>query len=432
MGTAKSVSCYETESKKIVCFYNSENNCYNFIAFSQDLVLLKDEVIATGPSSNNIDNYFECVHFTGEAGAFGYFDDEVHLHIQFKNLTEDNSIENYFSSINQMNITNKAFYKTSEKNIILKLSDSKICYIAFYNNLKDMSIIIIIPYKEGKVAVNYFTIHLYQLYNFAFDTIVRATLYNDFIALTSSYLNNSSTYQQPFLIIFGYANSIDFNVDISQNLETLTNVEIDLNSKEHIDNNVFGYIFNGTKIIEYSKGLKLKSSSGNEIKKGDILSKNESLILVLDREVNILEDSKIVYAMIVILPPYEIYNQFRESHLYDFWNGYYDEDLYFESQRKPLIGRHSYCNIIINEEIILKTDCNDNNCERCLNNEERTCINCRYSYKIEENQKICLEKIDVIGIIIPDITSKILPEITTLQHYLKQLLQILLLKHYLK
>ena len=34
--------------------------------------------------------------------------------------------------------------------------------------------------------------------------------------IDSSYLDDSSTYQQPFLIIFGYANSIDFNVDISE------------------------------------------------------------------------------------------------------------------------------------------------------------------------------------------------------------------------
>ena len=142
---------------------------------------------------------------------------------------------------------------------MLKLDDLKICYVAFYNNgLKDMCLVIINSYTEEIVIIKYFTIHLFDYYSFKFTNEIRVTLFNGFIAMVSSYKKGTSKDEIPFLIIFGYPNSTDFSVDISESIQTFTNVEIDLNSKGHIDNNIFGYIFFGTKIIEYSKGIKLK------------------------------------------------------------------------------------------------------------------------------------------------------------------------------
>ena len=391
--SAKIVSCFETASKNIMCFYQDNSYNYVLIAFTHDLNYITQETVSTGVS--NDENYFECVHFIGEAGAFGYFTSSSdYLSIKFKKLNEDNSISNYFTSIAEVSIIYKLFTKSLETNAMVKLDDLKICYVAFYNNgLKDMCLVIINSYTEEKVIIKYFTTHLTDYYLFRFRNEIRVTLFNGFIAMASSYKKESSTDEIPFLIIFGYPNSPDFNVDISTDIQTFTNVEIDLNSKGHIDNNIFGYIFNGTKIIEYTEGLKLKSTLRDEINQGDVLIENENLILILDKETNILKDSKIIYAMIATLPTYNVYDNFRELKNMQYEGNQNKEGNYFESQRKPYIGRHSYCNIVINEDILSSNDCNDVNCGRCLKNGEKTCINCKYSYEIGENGngKICLD-----------------------------------------
>ena len=391
--SAKIVSCFETDSKKIICFYQDKSYNYVLIAFNHDLNFILKETVANGLT--NEDNYFECVHFIGETGAFGYFDNSNSdfLYIKFKKLNQNNTISNHFTTINEVSIKYKIFTKSLETNAMVKLDDLKIGYVAFYDNgLKDMCLVIINSYTEEKVIVKYFTSHFYQYYYCKFSNELRITLFNGFIAMVSSYIKQGSYHEYPFLIIFGYPNSIDFNVDISTNLETFTNVEIDLNSKGKIDNNIFGYIFNGTKIIGYSNGLKLKSNLRSEINERDILVENENLILILDKETNILKDSKIIYAMVVTLPTYEMYDKYRELKNLEYEGNMNGERNYYESQRKPLIGRNSYCNIVINEEILSSTDC-DINCERCLKNGEKTCINCKYSYKLSENGngKICLD-----------------------------------------
>ena len=391
---AKTVSCFQTESKRIMCFFQDDFNDYVLIAFDQNYNYLNKETITNGP--NDDENYFECVHFIGEAGAFAYFlPSSSYLYINFKQLNEDDdhSITNYFSSINEVSIIYKLFLKTAEMNKIIKLNDLKICYVAIYNGYKEMCLVIINSFTENKIIVKYFLSHTYNLYLYEFTNEVRATLYNGLIAMASSFKKGTSSVQYSSLIIFSYPNSTDFDVDISENIQTFTNIEIDLNSKGNIDNNIFGYIFNGTKIIEYSNGLILKSTLRSEIIEGDILIEDENLILVLSKEANILKDSKIVYAMMATEPSYEVDDKFRELKNVDYTNGNNNEKQFFDSQKKSYIGRHSYCKIIINEAILSETDCDDNNCERCLTNTEKTCINCKHSYELAENGKgkICLD-----------------------------------------
>jgi hypothetical protein len=57
------------------------------------------------------------------------------------------------------------------------------------------------------------------------------------------------------LIIFSYPNSTDFNIDISDNLTSFVNPVIKLYEKCKIENNIFGYIFKGIQINNFSEGL---------------------------------------------------------------------------------------------------------------------------------------------------------------------------------
>ena len=154
---AKTVSCFQTESKKIMCFFQDDSNEYVLYAFDKNFNYLNKETITSGP--NDDENYFECVHFIGEAGAFAYFlPSSSYLYINFKQLNEDDehSITNYFSSISQVNITDILFAKTAEMNKIIKLNDLKICYVAIYNGYKDMCLVIINSFTENKLRIKYF------------------------------------------------------------------------------------------------------------------------------------------------------------------------------------------------------------------------------------------------------------------------------------
>ena len=54
-----------------MCFYQDSSYNYVLIAFTHDLNYINQEIVLTGVSDE--ENYFECVHFIGETGAFGYF-----------------------------------------------------------------------------------------------------------------------------------------------------------------------------------------------------------------------------------------------------------------------------------------------------------------------------------------------------------------------
>ena len=99
--SAKTVSCFETESKNIMCFYQDNSYNYVLIAFTHDLNFINKETVVTGVNDN--ENYFECVHFTEETGAFGYFNSN-YLNIKFRKLTESGSFSDHFNTINEVSI----------------------------------------------------------------------------------------------------------------------------------------------------------------------------------------------------------------------------------------------------------------------------------------------------------------------------------------
>ena len=201
------------------------------------------------------------------------------------------------------------------------------------------------------------------------------SLYNDLIAMAFGGLyDGSSTFS--YSMVVSYPNSTDFSIDITDNLISFVNPIIKLYEKCNIENNIFGYLFSGYIIYNFTKGLKLlESQSQDEISKEEILSNNTDIELILNNEINIQESGRIEYGMVVMEPEYESYNQYPNEILINYCGDNCDDEKdYFPKQN--YFGRVSYCDITFNIDQITSTDC-DENYIVCIKGSDKKCIVCR-------------------------------------------------------
>ena len=122
--------------------------------------------------------------------------------------------------------------------------------------------------NSKKVIVREYNIFTANLYNFYVCNKISSVTYNNFIALTLNF-NYASIFEGYYagLIIFGYANSTDYNLDLENYIinENNLNVKIDLKSFLEIQNNVFGYEYSGSKIINIDNCNNIKFYSSKNI-----------------------------------------------------------------------------------------------------------------------------------------------------------------------
>ena len=418
---SRMVSCFETVSKNIICFY--QNISFDYVIAVYDYDLNNKTFLNLVKGSDIETTFYKAIHFSGEAGAFGYYiynqsNDDHHFYIQFKIYNEENnSFSDYINSIPLIKI-NKAGNNLSyniKLNDMIKLSDLKICLIVYHKNEEKFFVIIINNYTKDKIKIRYYYSNLFNLYNFRYPTGLRINLYNNFIAMASSFKNDYYPKAESYLIIFSYPNSTDFDVDITDNLKNFSNIYINPNEKCFIDNNLFGYIFYGINIEDYSDGYELKSKNNNtEIHKNNILFNDDQIEFVLSKKINFPQNGKIEYAMVLTEPNYTEFNQYSPIIDDSYCGEIDDEEDFFENNL--YVGKTSYINIIIDSESITN-DCNNENCSLCLKNDDMFCITCKYTYQIKNGEKECLsynlDKESIISQSIPKvpITSQSIPKV---------------------
>ena len=108
-------------------------------------------------------------------------------------------------------------------------------------------------------------------------------------------------------MIFGYANNSNVDFNINQYLEqnpgkTINDLTFDLAENIKIENNIFGYSFDSTKIVDLigCNDIILQSVDGNEeIIKGKELSKNEEIKIEFRNGIKAF-NCKIYYRYILI------------------------------------------------------------------------------------------------------------------------------------
>ena len=393
------VSCFESEKNYIICFYHSLERKYSTIIFDQDLNELANKTIA---EVSVIGVFYKCVHFIRETGAFlyyEYYESNTILAIQFKEY-KNGEIINYFNTKSKIQINITGFVNAVKLNDVIKMEDSKFCFITISNDYDEMKIIILSNYIEEKIKIRYYLIYIKNYYFFSLSKEFMLSLYNEMIALAGiSAIEREDRYGS--IIIFCYPNSTDFIINLTDYNNNTTNPLIKFYEKCKIENNIFGHIFTGIQIISFSNGLKLiREDNKKEISENILIPNNTNVELFLAKDiVNLKNNARIEYSMVLTESEYEKYNQYSSTIDNDYCkendeDNCDDEKNYFK--KKSYIGRTSYCDIIINSEEFIN-ECEEH-CIICSRNDKSECIICEYNYELSGNEKKkCLKQNQIIS-----------------------------------
>ena len=391
------ISCFITNNNFIVCFYNNINYQYTIIVLNLDLVEQKNMTIANGrPNEENEELFFKCIHFFGESGVFVYFTNEEDALpvFQFKNYSNiENSITDVFATVSKITIDNYIFNRIVVNSCdMIKVEDKKFYFAGILINKDKIIIISFYNYKEDKFVYNIYSIDL-KIYNSNFAEYIKLELYNNFLVLGSNYIDYVCPGRNSFIMICSYPNTTEVDIDLidylSKNNKTtridnlilelngdrIDNLILELNGEYTIDNNIFGYIFSGIQIIENCLDLDniyLVDLNNVSISNNYFLPKNEKIKLKIPQKENYKPFlCKTRYAAVVSEPDYSQYKKYPIDIVHI--GEPEDEEAFFNDNKKYYIGRYSFYNFILKDELTT-IDCEDINCELCYNNDKTKCI----------------------------------------------------------
>ena len=166
-------------------------------------------------------------------------------------------------------------------NDLIKITDNKIGFFTSSKNLEVLFIVILNIFNinnKNNIKIRYYSIETYKLLNYKISEDIKGFIFNDFIILGTSYCLlggcDSLTWDQysSEIMMIGYRNKEDdkfyiINYLLLDNNRSIENITLDLSENMIIDNNIFGYIYDGIKIknIESNGHIYLVSSTSNNI-----------------------------------------------------------------------------------------------------------------------------------------------------------------------
>ena len=204
-------------------------------------------------------------------------------------------------------------------NDIVKLSDYLICFSTTSSDKENLIIALINFYEEKKYNIRYYIIPIFKLYNYKVLWEIRLHRYNNYLAFALSYCHQASCINDDTdehycgIIIFSYPNikedqSINLNNYFYQN--DINYLLANFTENVNIDNNIFGFVIYGIKIIDICEAhIKLFSTKYNKvINKNDIIDKDDLIKIESSNDEYIEMNCEIKYQLIITEPDYEEYN----------------------------------------------------------------------------------------------------------------------------
>ena len=391
------VSSFYTKKSIYICFYLNADKHLRINAYNSDFSNSVETSIYD-PSNYGENNFFKGIHLKDEIGFFIYFKQNANNPIiSILQCNNDRTLTKYYN-YEGIAIDKTTFNIDCLLNDIVKLNDFQVCYISINSNKDYFKLVIFTLYKDDSLMnIRYYQIEMWYNYNTKIYFNIKTALYKNFISLAFSHCSDNdctavySNSHFTSLIIFSYPNSTDINLDLIPELYiTNKNIENDFNfnfeEAINIENNLFGFTFKGTKIMDYLTGLYLKNG-GNILVKESILLKNENATLYFETHENYAKKNYIIeYAYVLTEPKYDDIVNYITSIEDTYGNKIEDEKNYYKNYE--YIGKSSYYIIILKEDLI--TNCKDDSCSLCFKN--YTCITCKYNYTFNNNKKTCLSK----------------------------------------
>ena len=294
------ISCFETVNKNIICFYMSTDGSSSFYLnirkYSNELGedVTHPFLIYLKKGFDDIDIFYKCIHLKDEIGVFAYhklifgtYYQPYLLFFEFYN----NNFQNYLSGQDSIPININNLQYTLLLNDLIKINSNKICFSSISNDKETIHIVILNLFGEKKIKIRYYSIPSFILYHYKILSDISTHAYKNFIsfAFSSSFCqgencDGDNEYFTTSLMILSYPNSTDYILDLEQflfnNTFSINDMTIDLKDYIRIENNIFGYIFDGILIenLNECQNIKFYSSqnSTEEIIAGKILNKNET------------------------------------------------------------------------------------------------------------------------------------------------------------
>ena len=85
-------------------------------------------------TQHSIYDFYKCIHFTGDAGAFLYYDTSKDISIQFKKIiineaTNSKDIIDYFIWKTSITIRNNGYKNLTKTSDLIEIGDKKFCFV---------------------------------------------------------------------------------------------------------------------------------------------------------------------------------------------------------------------------------------------------------------------------------------------------------------
>jgi len=397
----KTLSCFMTDSKLIICFYTYIKNYFSkevcgyikVIKNIQDNINF-EEIEGTGILIENTMNddesaFLKAIHYKGEIGIFIYYyiiSNGQKPKILFKKY--NNGFSDYSDNFKETILDYKTTSVDCSLNDLIKISDKKLCFLST-SNAKDILYIALIDiFGTEKLIIRYYEINVLNLYNFKFAKSIRAHLYNDFIAFAFDFCRqdkNSENYSG--FMIFNYPNGTDTNLNVTDyllrnNNIDINNIIINLINNTFIENNIFRYAYSQVQVTNISgcDNINLFSSTNDNIKitNNYILNNNENIKLKFVKYSTI--QCVIEYAYFVTDHSYaEDLNEISQKYVKKVG---IDNRTSYDSHKGKYKGKSIYYNIILEKE--LESNCEKDNCLLCLKDKISYCITCKENFTLFE------------------------------------------------
>ena len=394
----KMVSCYEDiNSTYIFCFYQDKDNYFKIGIYGPISLVVKKafEIDQAEYLDENIYIFLKYIYLVKNVGFFIYYKSVNYKYpvIQIKEWDGNKTINDY-KFFGLIYLDGKyAFNYNLHLNDIIKIKENQICYSSTSLNKENIYIVIFNFYDSfSKLKIRYYMIKLYELYHKKIMFELKLINFGKYISLSSSlcsdlhcYSNDKNFYS--YLIIFNYPNSTDAKLNLIEHLfntnETISNININFTKYIKIENNIFGYIYEGIKILEKSELIAINSAlNNNEINKSNLLNKNVSISISLDNQ-KTKENYMIKFALILSEPEYNKINDY----IIDINDTYADDNEEKYYSREKYIGRTSYLRIIKN--YYLSTSCENKECSLCYLEKNNSCVTCKNGYSLIDGKKVC-------------------------------------------
>ena len=399
-------TCFLTEQLKHICFFESESKEFKTMVHNIDFETSGIEsIIYTPKNSSEVGGekqFFKGIHLKKEIGFFIYYKEKADFPtISLYSCNSDLLMVPY-SNFKDITFEKGTYKKDNVINDIIKLNDDQICFVSTDNSKHYFNIIVYSLYNDDKsMKISHYILEMWQSHNHKIFSTIKINLYKQFLSIAYSHCpqvdcsSDGRDEHHCSLIILGYPNSTESSLDVIPELyNNNKNLENDycfyFENKTYIENNLFGLVVKGVKIINYPKDeiILKNSSSFDAIQNDTIVLKDECVTLSFPTHDNDNYEVKnyiIEIAYVLTEPSYNYKNAYIND-TETFGENIENEEQYY--LHHDFFGKHTQFTLNINNK--LTTNCEDY-CLLCYFN-NKSCIACMYDYGIKDNEKICYPK----------------------------------------